>query len=214
MLTVSISTGWLVFLVSQVCGLDGVYDFVGEAVFDRFLGVEVEVAVGVFLDLVEGFSGGIGEDLVEFVAEFFHFLGLDVDVGCGGNHSSGDEGLVNHDPGVGIDEAFAFGGTGEEDGAHAGSHAGDDDTYGGGDELDGVVDGHACGDGASGGVDVEGDVFAGIRPLQVEEFFGDVFCGFVADFSPEEEFSFFEEFFLDLCDQIIGFGFVLFGHVV
>src|SRR5690606_17630814 len=56
-------------------------DLVGQAVGDGFLGVEVEVAVGVLVDAVDGLAGGVGEDLVELGAELFHFLGLDVDVG-------------------------------------------------------------------------------------------------------------------------------------
>ena len=78
-------------------------------------------------------------------------------------------GLVNQDAGVGQGVAFFLGARGQKHGGHAGRLA---NAYGGDFRLDishGVVDGHACGDAAAGGVDVEIDVLFRVVGLQKKE---------------------------------------------
>ena len=90
------------------CGLNFFHDDVGETIIDGFLGVEIEVAVGILLDFFQRLPGGLGEDAVQFFPQFFHFFGLDVDVHGGGPHATRDEGLVNEDARVWVEEAFSL----------------------------------------------------------------------------------------------------------
>ena len=83
-------------------------------------------------------------------------VGLDLDVR--GLALRASEGLVDHDSGVGQRVAFPLRSRGQEEGPHGGGQADADGGDVGADEAHGVEDGHARGDGASGAVDVHGDV--------------------------------------------------------
>jgi len=102
----------------------------------------------------------------------------------------------------------------EQDRAHAGSHSGYHNRDRGADELHGIIDRHPGRDGTARGVDVEGDRLTRSIGFQIEQFLGDVFGGFVRDFSPEENFSLFEELVLDAGTAGFFFFLVVLAHEV
>lgn len=65
--------------------------------------------------------------------------------------------LVDHNPTVGQDEPLARASSGEKQGAHGSGLSHADGGNGTPDVVHGIVDGHARGDGATGGVDVHGN---------------------------------------------------------
>lgn len=129
--------------------------------------------------------GMVGYDGIEFFFKFLDFAGCYFDVGClslGAAH-----GLVYHNSGVLEGEAFVFLAGYEEYGGHGGGHACADGGYVRVDELHCIVDAEAGVDGATGGVDVDGDVFGGVYRVEVEELcFEGVGC-VVVDFCAEED---------------------------
>ncbi len=176
---------------------DLVDDLVGEAVVDRFLGVQVEIPIGVPVNLLDRLARGLRQDVIQLGAELFHFLRLNVDVARRADHAAGDERLVNQDARMGVEQTTTLGGAAEQDGTHRGGHAGHHDRDGRRDEIHRVVNRHAGGDRASGRVEEEGDVLARLRGFQIQELFGDVFGGFVGDRAPEENLPLIQELPLD-----------------
>ncbi len=176
---------------------DLVDDLVGEAVVDRFLGVQVEIPIGVPVNLLDRLARGLRQDVIQLGAELFHFLRLNVDVARRADHAAGDERLVNQDARMGVEQTTTLGGAAEQDGTHRGGHAGHHDRDGRRDEIHRVVNRHAGGDRASGRVEEEGDVLARLRGFQIQELFGDVFGGFVGDRAPEENLPLIQELALD-----------------
>ena len=104
---------------------------------------------------------------------------------------------MDEDAGVREDETAALGGGAKQDGTHARRHAGDDRGHRRTEQLDRVVDRHAVGDGAPGGVDIESDRLARAHRLEVEELLHEVSGGFGVHLTPDEDLSLFEEFLLD-----------------
>lgn len=191
--------------------LEFIHYAVGEAIGDGFGGGEVEIAIGVLIDAFKRLTGGSGQNKIKLGAEFLHLLSLDVDIRGGSTEPTADEGLVDQDAGVGEEQTAPLGRAAKQDGSHRGGHAGDDHGDGRADELHGVVNGHACGDGAAGRVDVEEDFFTGAFGFQVEQLFGDVLCGLVRDGAPEKNFPLFYELVLDAGGQ--RGGVFLYGSV-
>lgn len=81
-------------------------------------------------------------------------LGLNLDIS--GLARGASKGLVDHDAGVGQRLALALSSGAEEEGTHGGSSAKAHGRNVARNVLHGVVDGHAGGDGAAGGVDWRG----------------------------------------------------------
>ena len=86
----------------------------------------------------------------------------DLTLGAGG-------GLVDHHLGVGQSDALALGAGGQQERAHAGSHADADGRHIALDILHGVVDGHAGRHGSAGAVNVHLDVLVGILRFQIKK---------------------------------------------
>ena len=76
---------------------------------------------------------------------------------------------MDHDLRIGQCNPLALCAGGEQERAHAGSHADADGRHVRFDILHGVVDGHACGDSTTRAVNVELNVLVRILGLQVEQ---------------------------------------------
>ena len=76
-------------------GSELVDDAIGETVRDGFLGVEIEIAIGVLIDALDRLARGIGQNLIQLGADFLHFFRLNVDVGGGPDHATGNERLMD-----------------------------------------------------------------------------------------------------------------------
>ena len=122
-------------------------DLVEEAVLEGFLGREPLVAVVVLEDGVHRLAGLVGRQLGHDLLHVQDELGLDLDVR--GRAADAAGGLVHQDAGVRGGVALALGAGGEQELAHRGGEAGGDGDDVVRDELHGVVDGHAGGDGAA-----------------------------------------------------------------
>src|SRR6478735_797872 len=135
-------------------------DLVEETVFERFGGGEPLVAVVVLEDGFHGLAGLVRRELGHDLLHVEDQLGLDLDVRRRAADAAG--GLVHQDAGVRGGVALALGAGGQQELSHGGSQAGGDGNDVIGDELHGVVDGHAGGHRAAGRVDVEVDVLVGV----------------------------------------------------
>jgi hypothetical protein len=150
-------------------------------------------------------SAGIGEDLVERLAHAQDFAGVDVNIG-GLPGQTVHRRLVDEDAGVGEAEALSLGAAGKQHGGHGGSLA---DAVGGDiglDEIHRVEDRQAGGDGATGGVDVEGDVPFGIFSGQEEHLGDDEVGDLVVDGGPEKDDVFFEQARVDIVGTFTARG--------
>lgn len=78
----------------------------------------------------------------------------------------------------------------------------------GSNELHGVVDRHAGGDGAAGRVDVEPDVFAGIFTFEIQQLRHDLIGNRVVDVAAENHDAVLEEHAEDVCSRVCDGG----GH--
>src|SRR5699024_8117855 len=165
--------------------LEGGDDVVDEAVFEGFGGGEPAVAVGVLFDAFEGLAGVLGDEAGHFLLGLGELFGLDGDVGRGAADAGGR--LVHHDAGVRQGVALAGGAGGQQELAHGGreAHAVGGDVAG--HELHGVVDGHAGGDGAARGVDVERDVSRGVFGREEEHLRAELVGDLVVDLVAEEQ---------------------------
>ena len=94
---------------------------------------------------------------------------------------------MNHYAGIGEGFALARCSGAEEEGSHGGGHAEADRLDVAGDELHGVVDCQSGGDGSSGTVDVEGNVFGGVFVGEVEKLSNEDIGNFVIDALTEED---------------------------
>ena len=94
-----------------------------------------------------------GKDLVQHLAGFEDFVGLDFDI----RDLPADlaVGLVDHDFGVRQGEAFALGAAGQKHRPAAGRHTHAIGRHGTAEDLHGVVDGQGGADAAAGRIDVE-----------------------------------------------------------
>lgn len=133
----------------------------------------------------------LGIDGVQPLPHLQYLLGVDGDVGRLPGGAPGR--LVDHDPGVGEGAALARGAGGEEEGAHGGGLADAEGGDGGADVLHGVVDGEAGGDGAAGGVDVEGEGLGGVLRLEEEELGHDHGGRVVGDGAVDADHALLEE---------------------
>jgi len=140
---------------------------VNNAISFRLFCVHVVIPIGIFFDLLDGFSSVAGDDLVQGLAPADDLLGRDADVRGLSTRTAGR--LVNHDSTVGQNETLPLGPCGEENRRHAGGHADAVGHHIAGEEVDGIIDGHASSDHATGGVNVQMDILFGILHLQVKE---------------------------------------------
>src|SRR5664280_1015068 len=91
--------GWSGKGATATRGLAGMgIDVVDEAVGHGLLGGEPTVAVGVRLDLFEGLTGVLGDELSHLLLDVQHLLSLDLDVR--GRAADAARGLVHHHAGV------------------------------------------------------------------------------------------------------------------
>src|SRR5664280_1479970 len=95
--------------------------------------------------------------------------------------------------GVGIDQAATLRRGAQQDGSHGRGHSRHNDGDGRGQQLDRIVNCHARRDGATGCVDVKGDVLARIFRLKVQELLAHVLGRLVGDRAPEENLPRIEE---------------------
>src|SRR6185312_17542648 len=91
---------------------------VDEAVFDGLAPVHETVAVGVLLDPLDALAGVLGQDFVESITGFEHFLGVDLHVRRLPLKAA--ERLVDHHAGMREAEALAGSPCGQQNGSHAG----------------------------------------------------------------------------------------------
>ncbi len=164
---------------------------VAEAVVPRLLGREPAVALGIVLDVLEGVTAVLSDQLGETTLREGELLGLDGDVGSLATETS--ERLVHHDASVRKRVALAGMARCEEELAHRcrETHA-----YGGDvatDELHGVVDGHAGRDRATGAVDVQPDVGVGVLALEVEQLGTDLVGDVVVDVGAQHDHPVLQE---------------------
>ena len=87
-----------------------------------------------------------------------------LDIGCGALSSAGD--LVDHDVGVREAKAFASCAGSEKNGTHGGRDTNTIRVHIAGQKLHGVINRQSCGDGATGGVDIDVNVL--LRVLHLE----------------------------------------------
>ena len=146
-------------------------DLVDKAVGLCFFGGHEVVALGVDLDRLERLAGVGGKDLVQTLLDLQHALDLDLHVGRLPLRAAG--GLVDHDLRVGKGKALALRAGGQQKCAHRRGHAHADGGHVALDELHGVIDRHAVGHAAAGGVDVELNVLIGVLCLKIEQLRND-----------------------------------------
>ncbi len=171
-------------------------NFVDEAVGDGVFGGHVVVAIRVVFDLLDSLAGVMGEDAVEAFFQVEHEADGAFDVGGGAAGATGD--LVNHHVGVRQAEAFAFGACGEQHGTHRGANADAIGVHIAGHELHGVIDRQTCGDGATGGVDVDVNVFFRVLHLKEQKLGDDRISDVVIDAGADENDPVLEQTGVDI----------------
>lgn len=171
-------------------------NFVDEAVGDGVFGGHVVIAIGVVFDLLDGLAGVMGEDAVEAFFQIEHEADGAFDVGGGAAGATGD--LVNHHVGVRQAEAFALGACGEQHGAHGCANADAIGVHIAGHELHGVIDRQTCGDGATGGVDVDVNVFFRVLHLKEQKLGDDRISDVVIDAGADENDPVLEQTGVDI----------------
>jgi hypothetical protein len=97
-------------------------NLVDQAVVLGLVGRQEVVALGVALDLLQRLAGAFGQDLVQDWPWSSGCRGVDLDVGRLALHAA--QRLVDHDLRVGQREALALLAGRQQEGAHAGRHAG------------------------------------------------------------------------------------------
>ena len=100
---------------------------------------------------------------------------------------------MDHDLRVGQGNALAPGTGGQQERAHAGSHADADGGHVALDILHRVVDRHAGRHTAAGGVDIELDVLVGVLGLEEQKLRDDQARGRVVDLLAEEDDTVFQQ---------------------
>ena len=179
-------------------------DLVDQTVLQGLLGGHEVVAVGIPLDLLNGLTGVLGQDLVEHITGAEDEIGADLNVG--GLTLGTAQGLVDHDLAVGQGDPLALGTGGEQEGTHRGGHTDADGGHVALDEVHGVVDGHACGDRAAGAVDIEGNILVGILRLQEEELGNHQRGGCVVDLIRQENDAVVEQAGVDVVSALAAAG--------
>src|SRR5579863_3717592 len=134
-----------------------VNNFVDHAIFLGLLGIHDEIPLDVFLNAFNRLTAMLGKKAVNHGTHAQNFLGMQIDV-RGLAAETGEPRLMNKDARIGERKALFGSAAGEQHGGDGGSlsDAGGDDV--GLDELHGVVDGEAGGDGTARRIDVELDV--------------------------------------------------------
>ena len=184
------------FFAGVFFGGDNVVDESFGAVVFGFLCAHKVIAVGVLYEDIHLLTCVEREDLVEAIFEAKDLAGMDLDL-CG---LTGDtaEGLVDQDAGIGEGVAFAFRASGEQDSAHRSRLTDAEGRYGGFDVLHTIVDGESCGDGATGGIDIQVDIFIGIFGFEKEHLSDDQVGHIVIDRRAEEDDAVFEQAGVDI----------------
>lgn len=155
------------------------------------MGVHEVVAFRVVLDFFEGLTCVLGQNFVQVAFGREDALGVNFDIR--GLALESAKNLVDHDFRVWKDKALALGATGEQHGSHGGGHADADRGDSRLDQLHRIVDGEARGHGATGGVDVEFDVFLLVLAFQEEELGDDDVGDVIVDFRAKHDDTVLEE---------------------
>ena len=179
-------------------------DLVDDAVLQRLLGGHEVVAVGIPLDLLNGLAGILGQDLVQHVSGAKNEIGADLDIGCLTLGTT--QRLVDHDLAVRQGDSLALCTCGEQESAHGGGHTDADGGHVTLDEIHGVVDGHTGGDGATGAIDIEGDVLVGILCLQEKKLSHNEGGGGVIDLIGQEDDAVVEQAGVDVVSALAAAG--------
>ena len=162
---------------------------VDQAVSARFFRRQEVIAVGISFDGSDVVARIFGKDAVEFRLRAQDVFSMDFDIACLTRCAA--KGLVNHNFGVGKSVAFALRTAGKQECAHGCRHT---DTNGGNvafDIVHRVVNRHACGNRAAGGVDIQTDVFRRIFTFKVDKLRNNCICGGVVDFTRQKDNSIF-----------------------
>ena len=136
-------------------------------------------------------------------------LCLNLDVGC--LTLCAAEGLMDHDFTVRQCQTLALCTCGEKECTHGCCHAHTDGGNVALDEIHGVVNCHACGNGSAGAVDVEGDVLVGIFRFQEQKLSHNEGCGYVVYFVCEKYDSVVEKAGIDVIGSFAAVG-LLYDH--
>src|SRR5687767_1153627 len=96
-----------------------------------------------------------------------------------------------------VEQTPALRRAGEQDGSHRCRHTRHHHCDWRRDELHRVIYGHACGNGSAGRVEIERDLLPWANAFEIKELLGEIFCGFIRDGAPEENFTLIQEFLLD-----------------
>ena len=121
---------------------------VDQAILSRLSGRHEKVAVGVFLNPIEGLAGALGQFLIEALFQKQDFIGLNADIA--GLTLGTTQGLVNHDPRVLQAASLARSTSGEQESTHAGGQANTHRLHVGFDVLHGVENAKPVIDGTTG----------------------------------------------------------------
>ena len=125
------------------------------------------IPLGVLLHLFGILAGVVGQDLVQAFFQLQEMLHVDLhirDLTLGPGR-----GLVDHNLRIGQGDALSPCTGGQQERAHAGSHADADGGHVALDILHGIVDGHTRGNGTAGAVDVHLDILVGVLGLQIQQ---------------------------------------------
>ena len=169
---------------------------VEEAVFQAFFRVEPVVAVVILQDGLEALAGALSGDLCQALLHVQNQLSLGADIRCGTANTA--EGLVHQDAGVRGCVALADGACGEQELTHGCCHTGHHGHHVVRDELHGVIDSHAGGDGAAGRVDVQVNVCLGVFSREQQHLGADEVGVGVAHLGAEPDNALLQEAVVDV----------------
>ncbi len=132
-----------------------------------------------------------GEQAVEFIADAQNLLGMNIDVA--GLALEAAQRLVNHDSRMRQCEPFFLLAGRQQYRAHAGCLADAGSADIGMDELHGVVNRHAGGDGTARAVDIQRDVLFRVFRFQEQQLRHDQVGHVVFDLADQEDHAFLEQ---------------------
>mmetsp|Transcript_20139 Transcript_20139/g.44107 ORF Transcript_20139/g.44107 Transcript_20139/m.44107 type:complete len:220 (+) Transcript_20139:911-1570(+) len=140
---------------------------VNHPVLHRLVGSQEEVAVRVLLHLREALATKLSKVIVKGLLVVHHLHRLQIDVLCLAPSST--QRLMDHDAAVRESIALPLGPSRKQEGTHGGSHTDADGLHVRADVTHGVEHRHARCNGATRGVDVEGDILVRVLRVKVKQ---------------------------------------------